>query len=380
MRLSVTDSSVNVDSATSQMAAASSGHWVSLTVRTIKPETRDAVTVVFDISPDLADKFRYIQGQYVTLRATIDGVEVRRSYSICSAVQDQTLRVAVKRTPGGVFSNWLIEHIKAGDVLEVMPPEGRFHVPLSAAHTKHYVAFAAGSGITPILSIIKTTLLAEPGSQFTLFYGNRASSTILFREELAELKDFYLDRFSLFHVMTREHQVVELLNGRIDGEKAEQLLRQFCRFEPIDDVFLCGPQEMINGIAQRLKAMGFPASHIKIELFTVAETEQQVRRKITVQQDVSECKVKLILDGGEHQFSMRRNETVLNAALAHGIDVRHSCKSGVCATCRTKLIKGQVDMDANYALEDYEIARGFILSCQSYPVTDHLTVDFDQDN
>jgi ring-1,2-phenylacetyl-CoA epoxidase subunit PaaE len=372
MPLSVTDEP--------QTAATGLSHFFPLTVRAIKPETRDAVTVVFAVPPALEEQFRYVQGQYVTLRATIDGVEVRRSYSICSAVQDQTLRVAVKRVPGGIFSNWLTQHVKAGDTLDVMPPEGRFHVPLSATETKQYVAFAAGSGITPILSIIKTTLLSEPNSRFTLFYGNRASSTILFREELAELKDLYLDRFSLMHVMTREHQDVELLNGRIDGDKAEQLLRQFCRFENIDDMFLCGPQDMVNSIVARLKGMDFPAAHIKIELFTVTENEQQVRRKAAAMEEIAECQVTLIVDGGTQHFSMQRDETILDAALSRGIDLRHSCKSGVCATCRAKLIEGQVDMDANYALEDYEVARGFILSCQSYPVTDHVTVDYDQDN
>lgn len=363
-----------------QAAAATTSRFYPLVIRAIKPETRDAVTVVFEVPPELEERFRYTQGQYVTLRAMIDGAEVRRSYSICSAVQDRMLRVAVKRVAGGIFSNWLMESAKPGDTLEVMPPEGRFHVPLSPAHTKEYVAFAAGSGITPILSIIKTTLLTEPESRFTLFYGNRASSTILFREELAEIKDIYLDRFSLIHIMTREHQDVDLLNGRIDGEKAEQLLRNFCQLEMVDEVFLCGPQEMVTSISERLKAMNFPSSHIKIELFSVQENEQQLRRKAATMDELAECHVMLILDGGRHEFSMQRNETVLDAALARGIDVRHSCKSGVCATCRAKLIEGQVDMDANYALEDYEVARGFILTCQSYPVTDHVTVDYDQDN
>ncbi|HEX4749783.1 MAG TPA: 1,2-phenylacetyl-CoA epoxidase subunit PaaE [Bryobacteraceae bacterium] len=363
-----------------QTPSTGTAHFYPLTVRAITRETRDAVTVVFDVPRQLEEKFRYTQGQYVTLRALIDGAEVRRSYSICSAVQDQLLRVAVKRVAGGVFSSWLIQNVHAGDSVEVMPPEGRFHVPLSASHAKQYVAFAAGSGITPILSIIKTTLLTEPSSRFTLFYGNRASSTILFREELAELKDVYLDRFSLLHVMTREHQDVDLLNGRIDGEKAEQLLQQFCRFEDIDEIFLCGPRDMVDSIVARLKAMGFAAAHIKIELFTVKENEQQIRRKVASSEEAAECQVTVIVDGGVQHFSMQRNKTILDAALEHGIDLRHSCKSGVCATCRAKLVAGQVDMDANYALEDYEIARGFILSCQSYPVTDHVTVDFDQDN
>ncbi|MBV9613274.1 MAG: hypothetical protein JO091_12440, partial [Acidobacteriaceae bacterium] len=235
-------------------------HFFPLTVRSIQHETRDAVTVVFEVPPEWEADFRYIQGQYVTLRATINGQEVRRSYSICSAVQDSKLRVAIKRAAGGVFSNWVIENLKPGDVLQVMPPEGRFHLELSATNEKHYVAFAAGSGITPVLSIIKTTLLAEPHSSFTLFYGNRASSTVMFREELAELKDVFLERFSLIHIMSREHQDLDLLNGRITGEKAEQLLRHFGRFETVDAVFLCGPQEMVEDVAARLKALGLPES------------------------------------------------------------------------------------------------------------------------
>ncbi len=351
-----------------------------LTVREIQQQTRDAVTLVFDVPPELTERFRFIQGQYVTLRASIDGEEVRRSYSICSAVQDAKLRVAIKRSPGGVFSNWIIENLKPGDTLQVMPPEGRFHVPLSAAHEKHYVAFAVGSGITPVFSIIKTTLLTEPNSSFTLFYGNRASSTVMFREELAELKDTFMGRFSLIHVMSREHQDVDVLNGRISSDKAEELLRYFCRFEKIDTVFLCGPQDMVDEVATRLTALGLPESRIKVELFTVKESERQIQRKVSAAVREAECEAKLIVDGGVLQLTMGRDETILDAALNRGFDLRHSCKSGVCATCRAKLVEGQVDMDANYALEDYEIARGFILTCQSYPVTDHVTVDFDQDN
>jgi ring-1,2-phenylacetyl-CoA epoxidase subunit PaaE len=367
--------------ATTDAAPGAISHFYPLTVRAVKQETRDAVTLAFDVPLHLADKFRFVQGQFVTIRAWIGGAEIRRSYSICSAVQDGLLRVAIKRTPGGLFSNWIIENVKAGATLEVMPPEGRFHVPLSAGNQKDYVAFAAGSGITPIFSIIKTTLLAEPESSFTLFYGNRASSSVMFREELAELKDVFLDRFTLVHVMSREHQDVDLLNGRITGEKAEQLLAQFCRFEEIDTVFLCGPEEMVDEISARLQALGMPAARIKIELFSVKESQRESRRAAVPRAAEAQCQVTLIVDGGEQTFSMERGtETVLDAALRRGIDLRHSCKSGVCATCRAKLIEGQVDMDANYALEDYEVARGFILTCQSYPVTDAITVDFDQDN
>lgn len=367
---------------TRDTAAASTGRseFYPLSVRALQHETRDAVTVTFDVPPELESQFHFTQGQYLTFRATIDGGEVRRSYSICSAVQDAKLRVAIKRSPGGVFSNWIIDNLKPGDVIDVMPPEGRFHVALSATNAKHYAAFAVGSGITPIFSIVKTTLLAEPDSSFTLFYGNRASSTIIFREELAELKDLFLDRFNLIHVMSREHQDVDLLNGRIDADKAEQLLRYFCRFESIDTVFLCGPQEMVDAVAERLKALGLPEARIKIELFTVKKSERKQERKLAAAAAQADCHVKVIVDGATVEFAMNRNETILDAALERGIDLRHSCKSGVCATCRSKLIEGQVDMDANYALEDYEIARGFILTCQSYPVTDRVTVDFDQDN
>ncbi|MBV8812551.1 MAG: 2Fe-2S iron-sulfur cluster binding domain-containing protein, partial [Acidobacteriaceae bacterium] len=210
---------------------------------------------------------------------------------------------------------------------------------------------------------------------------NRASSTIMFREELAELKDTFLDRFTLIHIMTREHQDIELLNGRIDAVKAEALLKQFCRFEEIDTIFLCGPQQMTDEVSARLRELGVSDARIKIELFTVKDSERKAARKISPASREAECEVTLVLDGAQHVFSMQKDtESVLDAALHRGIDVRHSCKSGVCATCRAKLVSGKVDMDANYALEDYEIARGFVLTCQSYPITDQIIVDYDQDN
>ncbi len=369
----------SVTDAQASVATGALGQFYPLKIRSIEHQTRDAVTVVFEVPAELESRFRFTQGQFVTLRATIDGEEVRRSYSICSAVQDGTLRVAIKRSPGGVFSNWLVDHLKPGDTIETMPPEGRFHVALSAANEKHYVAFAVGSGITPIFSIIKTTLLAEPNSSFTLFFGNRASSSVMFREELAELKDVFLERFNLIHVMSREHQDVDLLNGRITGEKSELLLRYFCRFETIDTIFLCGPQEMVEDMRERLKALGFPESKVKVELFTIDASERRERKTPTAALP-QDCEIRLIVDGNTIHLTSGKDETILDAALNRGIDLRHSCKSGVCATCRAKLIEGQVDMDAHYALEDYEIARGFILTCQSYPVTDQVTVDFDQDN
>jgi ring-1,2-phenylacetyl-CoA epoxidase subunit PaaE len=357
------------------------GDFYPLVVKAVKHETRDAAIVVFDVPSELQKVFSFVQGQHLTIRATIEGESLRRSYSISSAVQDGVLRIVVKRARGGVFSNWFLDHIKAGDLLEVMPPMGSFHVPLKAEHAKHYIAFAVGSGITPIFSLIKTTLLTEPNSSFTLFYGNRASGSVILRGELADLKDRFLSRLVIVHVMSREHQDVDLLNGRIDGEKARELLRQFCRLELVDVVFLCGPHEMVEAITSVLIDCGFPAKRIKWEYFAPkAEVRKTsaTRSDLTMQQS---CAVTVTLDGGQQPFTMRqREETLLDGAIRAGIDVRYSCKSGVCATCRAKLIGGEVDMDANYALEDYEIARGFILTCQSYPVSSEIAIDFDQDN
>lgn len=372
--------SSSIDLVTENAWPAARNRFYPLQVASEKSETRDAFTVVFQVPAELREAFRFVQGQYVTLRARIGGEEVRRSFSICSAVQDDLLRVGIKRTPGGIFSNWAAENLKPGSILEVMPPEGRFYVNLCPQQARHYVAFAVGSGITPVLSNIKTTLFTEPDSTFTLFYGNRTSSTIMFREELAELKDIFLDRFSLIHILTREHQDIDLLNGRITGERAAQLLKQFCRLERLDYVFLCGPRPMVDDLVPTLKQLGIPESHIKVELFTPSGLDRQTTGKAAVSAP-TECHITILADGVVHDFSMERDsETILDAGLNRGIDLPHSCKSGVCATCRAKLIEGQVEMDANYALEEDEVARGFILTCQSHPLTPEVKVDFDQDN
>ena len=251
MPLSATDSPIET---------ASRSSFYPLQVRSVERETGDALVVTFGIPPQLQELFRFIQGQHLTLRAHLDGEEVRRSYSICSAVQDQALRVGIKLVPGGLFSNWAAENLKPGATFEVMPPVGHFYVPLDPQNRKNYVAFAAGSGITPILSIIKTTLLTEPRSRFTLFYGNRSSESIMFREELADLKDSFLGRFNLAHILTREHQECELFNGRITAEKCELLMKQLGRVDDIDEVFICGPQEMSAALSEKLKALGVPGS------------------------------------------------------------------------------------------------------------------------
>ena len=350
-----------------------------LSVSKIKNETRDTIAVTFNIPPELADSFAYQQGQHLTLRVMIDNEDVRRSYSICSAVQDNALRVAIKRTPGGLFSSWANDTLKPGMTLDVMPPMGHFNVPLDASNARHYVAFAAGSGITPILSIIKTTLLAEPKSSFTLFYGNRASSSVIFKDELTDLKDVYMQRLTLTYVMSREQQDIELFNGRITKEKCEQFIRHWIRVEDIDIAFICGPEDMMQGVSAALQEAGMPKENIKVELFAASIPKHQHKPRVFDAGARHETEVTVIMDGNATSFTMDKDkESILDAGLRAGIDMRYSCKGGVCSTCRCKLLDGKVDMDANYALEDYEVARGFVLSCQSFPVTDKVVIDFDQ--
>ncbi|AYR26239.1 1,2-phenylacetyl-CoA epoxidase subunit PaaE [Herbaspirillum rubrisubalbicans] len=350
-----------------------------LTISGVKQETRDTIVVSFALPAELQDTFAYQQGQHLTLRSHLNGEELRRSYSICSARQDRQLRVAIKRVPGGLFSNWANESFVPGQSIEAMPPMGQFNVPLDAANRKHYLAFAAGSGITPMLSIIKTTLLAEPHSQFTLVYANRASSSVIFKEELSDLKDAYLERFNVVYVMSREQQDVELFNGRIDRAKCDAFFASWIKLQDIDTAFLCGPQEMVQAVADSLQAHGTSKAQIKTELFSAGTSAREHAARPVVGK--TECEVTVIVDGYHNVFTMdKEQESVLDAGLKHGIDLRYSCKGGVCATCRCKVVEGKVDMDANYALEDYEIARGFVLSCQSFPVSDKLLLDFDQDN
>jgi ring-1,2-phenylacetyl-CoA epoxidase subunit PaaE len=349
-----------------------------LTVANVRHETRDAIAVTFDVPGELKDAFAYQQGQHLTLRALIDGEDVRRSYSICSAVQDGLLRVAIKRTPGGMFSSWANESLKPGMQLDVMPPMGHFNVPLDAANEKHYLAFAAGSGITPILSIIKTTLLAEPKSRFTLVYGNRATSSVIFRDELTDLKDTWLDRLRLVYVMSREQQDIELFNGRITGDKCTQFLKHWIDIRDIDVAFICGPEEMMHGVSASLQEAGLPKERIRIELFAASIPKHEHKPRKAEQGQQHQTEVTVIMDGNAVSYTMDKDkESVLDAGLRAGLEMRWSCKGGVCSTCRCKVLEGQVEMDVNYALEDYEVARGFVLSCQSFPLTDKVVLDFD---
>jgi ring-1,2-phenylacetyl-CoA epoxidase subunit PaaE len=350
-----------------------------LTVAKVKHETRDAVSLTFAVPPELKSTFAYQQGQHLTLRAMIDGEDVRRSYSICSAVQDEQLRVAIKRTPGGLFSSWANEHLAPGATLDVMPPMGHFNVPLEPGSERHYLAFAAGSGITPILSIIKTTLQAEPKSRFTLVYGNRASSSVIFRDELTDLKDVYMGRLKLVYVMSREQQDIELFNGRITGEKCSAFLKHWIDIADIDIAFICGPEDMMHGVSKSLQEAGMAREQIRIELFAASIPKHEHTPRPVEAGARQQTEVTVIMDGSAASFTMDKDkESILDAGIRAGIDMRYSCKGGVCSTCRCKIVDGNVEMDVNYALEDYEVARGFVLSCQAFPITDKVVIDFDQ--
>jgi ring-1,2-phenylacetyl-CoA epoxidase subunit PaaE len=350
-----------------------------LTVANVGRETRDAVAVTLAVPPALGQTFRYAAGQHLTVRAEIDGKDVRRSYSICSGVEDEALRIAVKRNPGGVFSEWANEKLRAGQTLDVMPPMGHFNVPFAAHNRRHYAAFAAGSGITPILSLVKTALAAEPTSRFTLFYGNRAPANVMFREELAALKDVHLARFNLVHVLSREAQDIDVLHGRIDRAKADALIGHWLDLGEVDAVFVCGPDPMMRAVADALRSRGYPDAKIRIERFATSIPKHEHRPGKAPEPGHTKCEVTVVLEGATRTFALEKGkESILEAGLAAGIELPYSCKSGACSTCRAKLVSGEVDMDVNYALEDYEVARGFVLTCQSHPVTDRVTVDYDQ--
>jgi ring-1,2-phenylacetyl-CoA epoxidase subunit PaaE len=354
----------------------------SLRVASVAKNTRDAVVVTFDVPEPLQNAFAFRPGQYLTLRTRIDDHEVRRSYSICAAPADGQLRVAVKRINDGAFSSWANQHLQAGDTLDVMPPDGNFTVEFSPGHARTYAAFAVGSGITPILSLVKTALDTEPESSFTLFFGNRASSAVLFREEIEDLKNRYMSRFSLVYIMSREHQDIDLFNGRLDGDKVRQLLTVWMNPSTIDYAFVCGPQDMTESVSEALKEKGVDASRIKFELFGSPKGPRALRtgHEMRKAPGADQCQVTVVYEGVTRMLTIDKNkESVLDSALAQGIELPYSCKGGVCSTCRCKVVEGEVDMDANFALEDYEVKRGFILSCQSFPVTDKLTIDFDQE-
>jgi ring-1,2-phenylacetyl-CoA epoxidase subunit PaaE len=359
-------------------------HFHSLAVKQLTQETEDCVSIVFDIPQALSAEFKFVQGQYLTLRKEINGEDLRRSYSICSGVDDNELRVAVKKVEGGRFSTYATEQLRVGDAIEVMPPMGNFFVELQPEARRHHVAFAAGSGITPVLSLIKTTLAKEPNSSFTLFYVNKTSTSIIFREQLEDLKDRYMSRFRLFHLLTREPGDVEMLSGRLDADRCGQICTTLLDVEQVDAFFVCGPEAMIHDVRSTLEGMGVAPAKIHFELFTTpvaaaAEVKTQTETTSNANQKTGTSAVEIVLDGNRMEFELAYNGmTVLDAALKRGADLPFSCKGGVCCTCRAKLVEGEVHMDLNYSLEDDELERGYILTCQSHPRTAKIVVDFDQ--
>lgn len=353
-------------------------HFSPLRVRELRRETADTVSIAFEVPDDLREAFRFVQGQYLTLRTMLGGEEVRRSYSICTGTHEGDLRVAVKKVDGGLFSTWANEVLRTGDVLEVMPPQGRFFAPLDPANRRTYVAFAAGSGITPVLSILKTTLATEPMSRFVLFYGNRGFDQIIFREELELLKNRCPDRLAVHHVLSRESLGSPLFYGRLDGEKCRQFGRFFFQPEEVDAYFLCGPEEMIFSVKDCLMEMGADSKKVHFELFTTDGAKKKAAARAAAPRDSFDASVTLIQDGTRFDFLLPSDgSTLLDAAMRAGADLPYSCKGGVCSTCKAKVLEGKVEMDINYGLEPDEVAAGYVLTCQSHPKTQRLVVSFD---
>jgi ring-1,2-phenylacetyl-CoA epoxidase subunit PaaE len=348
-----------------------------LAVNDLRRETADAVSMTFAIPSELAGDYSFLPGQYLTLRTTMDGEEVRRSYSICSGPDDGELRIAVKKVDGGAFSNWAADELKRGDELEVMTPTGRFGVTHAPDQARLYVGFAAGSGITPILSIIKGVLAREPKSRFFLFYGNRTTEGMLFLEELEELKDRFLERLSLFHVISGEEQDVPILHGRLDGDKVRVLLRSLVPASHVDHVFICGPSGMSEDIEATCRAIGIADEKIHVERF-VSEFGGKPRAKAVVAPGTPPKAVaSLIIDGKRREVPVAEGEAILDAALRAGMDLPFACKGGMCSTCRAKLVEGEAQMEVNYSLEPWELKAGFILTCQARPCSEKVVVDYD---
>jgi ring-1,2-phenylacetyl-CoA epoxidase subunit PaaE len=371
-----TDTAADTTSTQDQVAASRThGVFHTLRVADVERLTPEAVAVTFAVPRELSEAYAFAAGQHLTLRTTIDGEEVRRSYSICSPPSAGRLRVAVKLLEGGAFSGHANQGLKVGDELDVMRPAGRFGVPLDPAQSKRYTAIVAGSGITPVMSVLGAVLETEPGSTFTLVYGNRDSGSVMFVEELEDLKDRYPTRLQLMHVLSREPQDAELLHGRIDDAKLARLLDDVVRPEDVDEWLLCGPFTMVQQVHATLVARGVPKPRIHLELFHVDGEQPRIARRATAGESGT-TRVTVRLDGRTSTFPMPEEGSVLDATLAVRADAPFACKGGVCGTCRAKVVEGHVEMARNYALEPAEVEAGFVLACQSVPTTPTLVLDF----
>jgi ring-1,2-phenylacetyl-CoA epoxidase subunit PaaE len=357
-----------------------STHFHSLRVKSITPDTDEAVIVSFDVPATLLNDFQFTQGQHLTLRTQLNGKEERRSYSICSGVDDAELRIGVRHVTGGVMSSWINQCLKSGETIDVLPPEGRFFVPIDATQARHYLGIAGGSGITPILAIMKTVLAREPLSRFTLIYGNRRQSSTMFKEELEDLKNRYLTRLTLHTVFSQEHMDSPLYSGRLTQAKLGEFLNVLIQPQQLDHVFVCGPHGFNDEADAALLAAGVPQERIHIERFGVPMDAAGAKEKPAVQPgDAPQAMIQIIRDGLSREIEFRTEHgNVLDAAAAAGLEVPYSCKSGVCCTCRAKLIEGKVRMDRNFALEKHEVEAGFVLTCQAHPLTDRVVISFDE--
>ncbi|CAI8278645.1 MAG: 1,2-phenylacetyl-CoA epoxidase, subunit E [Flavobacteriia bacterium] len=351
-----------------------------LQVKEVRRETEDCVSVLLDVPEERQADFHFIQGQYLTFKKTISGEEVRRSYSLCSSPLDGELRVAIKEVEGGRFSTFANRELQTGDELESMTPRGSFHVPLGTEAGSQYVAFASGSGITPVMSILRTTLKQEPDSHFHLFYGNRNSQSVIFKEMLDDLKNEFMGRLEVHHILSREDQGSDLLKGRLDAEKCMAFGKTFFDPASIRAYFLCGPGEMIEKIQGALTDMGVAKERIHFELFSAPMVKKPAAEKKEKQHDKKlKAQVTVILDSDETHFEMSGNrKTVLDAALDAGADVPFACKGAVCCTCRAKVLEGTADMEMNYALEDEEVEEGYVLTCQALPTSEKVVVSYDE--
>jgi len=351
--------------------------FFSIPVAEVHKETPDCVAVTLAIPSELHDQFQYKAGQYLTFRAQINGAEVRRSYSLATAPAEQKWQVAIKKIPNGVFSSFANDQLNPGMLLEVMPPRGSFFAEPSTT-PQHYIAFAAGSGITPILSLIKMHLAAEPESTFTLFYQNRSVKSIVYKEELEQLKNVYFNRFELFHFLTQEHRSSELFNGRFSPEKLAIITQKLLDIPSIAACYLCGPEEMIHMLREQLEAAGLPKQHIHYELFTSGLTNADKERISKIVEKKVEGTEVTIIDGGkEFHFVMGQDfDNLLDGAIAAGADLPYACKGGVCSTCRCQVVEGTVEMKLNYSLEAEDLARNYVLSCQAVPTSQKVVVDF----
>jgi len=354
-------------------------HFHSLKVKTIKKETPDCVSIVFQIPETLQKEFLFDPGQNITVKKIIDGEELRRSYSICAAPFENELKIAVKKVDGGKFSAYANDILQEGESIDVLPPTGKFSSAIESANKKNYLAFAAGSGITPVLSIIKSTLKIEPGSNFTLVFGNRSRSSIIFFEELEGLKNKYLQRFNFINILSRERTDVPLNYGRIDKNKLADL-GKIIDYSNTDEFFVCGPEAMIFCVKDFLEAADIEKKKIHFELFTTPGQKTIIAEntKAATEKTGPKSNITVKLDGRSFDFVLGfDNDSILDAALQQGADLPFACKGGVCCTCKAKLLEGEVKMDVNWGLEQEEIEQGFILTCQSHPVTPKVVVDFD---